>query len=220
MPFEPKPKDDQKRSLAWPALAAFAWSAQPASAQFQRGVPMHVHEPFFVFPDFVNLTVLGLHWHSLLALAILFVVVVASIHRRHAKDRHKERIRILGVGRGQSFMLLDVLVHAVWKGRAINEDRVNRAVEFAKSMTDMGYDETHIREAALKADRLITPLSFRWMRRALQMADRRRIFETALAVMLESGPLTGPDRAFLRCLIRALELEPDVIGDLHWVAPA
>lgn len=220
MPFEPKDKTFPKRSAFWPASLVLLWSAEPARPQPIPGVPLHQHEPFFVFPDFVNLTILGLHWHSFLALAILTVVMVATFHRRNAKERHKERIRILGVGRGQAFMLLDVLVHAVWKGRVIDDDRVKRTLEFAHSMVNMDYDESQIREAAHKADRIITPLSFRWMRRALPLPERRRIFETALAVMLESGPLNTADRAFLRSLIRALELEPDVIGDLHWVVPA
>ena len=202
------------------AAAAAAALPAPTSAQLPVEVRLHVHEPFFVVPDLMLVHLANVPWLSLGALPVLTVALAAMVHRRMAKARHKSRIALLGVGRGQAFMLVDVLCHAIRKGRSIHPARLERALQIARDLTEMDYTEDHLREAARRADTIVTPLTFSWMRGALSDADRRRIFETTLAVMIEAGPLGHGDRAFLRTLTGAIGLRPEDTGDLGWLIPA
>ena len=195
-------------------------AARPASAQLSPGEPLHVHEPFVVLPARLHLALPDLPWLSVAAGLMLLGVLAVSTMRRAAKERHKARIEVLGIGRGHAFMLLDVLCHAIRKGGAVHPARLERALLIARDMTDIDYTEDHLREAAANADRFVTPMSFWWMRPALSEADRQRLFQTTLAVLLEAGPLTHADRTFLRTLTRAIGMRHAETGDLGWLLPA
>ncbi|KIT14218.1 hypothetical protein [Jannaschia aquimarina] len=175
--------------------------------------PLHVPEPFATIPaDFF-----GTNWPLALTMMICGAVLIVTTHRRFAKRRHKKRILILGQGRGPGFMLTDILCHAIRKGPMVHPARLRRAVQVANDLTGMDYDEETLRQAARYADKIVMPLSFAWMRPALDHAGRRRIVEAATAVMLESGPLTNGDRAFLRTVATSIGTPPERVQAMHWL---
>lgn len=143
---------------------------------------------------------------SWLAGILVVIAVVLLIGHRLRLNRRVARLGIAGLRNGPRFRVVDAMCHAVWKGRKINETRLARALEIARGATDMDFSIDHIREIALRADRLIIPTNFYWMRDGLTVDEKMVIFNAALSVLLADGPLMRSDRAFLRTLARGLGL--------------
>lgn len=140
-------------------------------------------------------------------LAVIAIVLLVG-HRMRLR-RRAIRTEILGLPNGgPRFRVVDAMVHAVWMGRKINEDRLKRALEVARDTTNMDYTLDHMREAAMRADRIIIPLNFHWMRDGLSRDEKMVIFNATVSVLLADGPMTRSDRAFLRTLTNGL--------GLHW----
>ena len=220
-PTPPPPKPPQRaggRSFA--GLLAVLLSAHEAGAQEIPGFLPHQREPFFVFPDALRLSVESLPWISVVALVLVIGSIAASLLRRAAERRRAERRAILAPEGGERFMMLDLLVHAVRRGRVPDDQRLARAAQIAREVAGLEDAETRLGEASALCDRPVTAGTFRWMRGALSDASRRRLFETALAVLLESGPLEEREFAFLGCLARGIELAPGEAGELRWLLPA
>ncbi|CTQ49026.1 hypothetical protein [Jannaschia donghaensis] len=148
----------------------------------------------------------------------IIAVVLLLIHRARLA-RRKVRVGIAGLSNGPRFRVVDAMAHAVWKGRGINEQRLSRALEIARDTTDMDFSKDHLREIALRTDRIIFPSNFRWMRDGLTQPERMVIFNSTLSVLLTDGPLTRSDRSFLRTVARGLGLKDKDLRHLaHLIA--
>jgi hypothetical protein len=108
------------------------------------------------------------------------------------------------------------MAHVLERDRRIDPERVGRAVEIARKATGLDFTADHMRELAARADRLILPLSFWWMREGMSAEDRMRAFNAAVSVMVASGRLSQADRTLLRHLGRGLGLRR---ADLRELAP-
>jgi hypothetical protein len=142
------------------------------------------------------------------------IAVTLLVGHRFRLARRKARIDIAGLRNGPRFRLVDTMCHAVWKGRKIDEARLTRALQIARDITQMDFTSDHLREIALRADRLIVPTNFYWMRGDLTRSERMVIFNATVSVLLADGPLTRSDRAFLRTVARGLGLRDDDLRDL------
>lgn len=138
---------------------------------------------------------------------ILAVIAIGLFvgHRLRLK-RRAARLGITGLRNGPRFRVVDAMCHAVWKGRKIDETRLARTLEIARDATEMDFSIDHIREIALRVDRLIVPTNFYWMREGLTVDEKMVIFNATVSVLLADGPLMRSDRAFLRTLARGLGL--------------
>lgn len=145
---------------------------------------------------------------------LVVIAVTLLIWHRFRLTRRKARIEIAGLRNGPRFRLVDTMCHAVWKGRKIEEARLVRALQIARDSTQMDFTSDHMREIALRADRLIVPPNFYWMRADLTRSERMVIFNSTVSVLLADGPLTRSDRAFLRTVARGLGLRDDDLRDL------
>ncbi|WP_179378216.1 hypothetical protein [Jannaschia marina] len=145
-----------------------------------------------------------------LAVTAAFLLVGHRMRRR----RRALRLEIAGLRNGPRFSAVDAMCHAVWKGRTIEAARLARALEIARDTTEMDFTASHLREIARRADRLILPTNFYWMRDGLTRPERMVIFNATVSVLLADGPLTRADRAFLRTLTRGLGLRQDDLRDL------
>ncbi len=83
---------------------------------------------------------------------------------------------------------------------------MKRALQIARDTTGMDFTSTHMREMAQRADRLIVPTNFDWMREDLNREEKLLIFNATLSVLLADGPMGRSDRVFLRTLARGLRL--------------
>lgn len=137
-------------------------------------------------------------------LAVAAIVLLVA-HRLRLK-RRAARVQITGLRNGPRFRVVDAMCHAVWKGRKIDEARLARTLEIARDTTNMDFTIDHMREVALRADRLIIPANFHWMREGLKPEEKLVVFNTTVSVLLADGPLTRSDRAFLRTVARGLRL--------------
>lgn len=134
--------------------------------------------------------------------------------------RRSLRRSLSGLANGPRFRAVDAMAHAVWDGRRIDPERLRRAVELARSMTDMDYDRDRLRRIALRVDRIILPFTFRWMRDGLTHDEKLAIFNATVSVMLASGRLRRTDRFLLKTLSRGLGLRRDDLRDLKRLIPA
>lgn len=134
------------------------------------------------------------------------IAVVLLIGHRLRLRRRAARLKIAGLRNGARFRVVDAMCHAVWKGRKIDETRLARALEIARGATEMDFSIDHMREIALRVDRLIIPTNFYWMRDGLTVDEKMVIFNATVSVLLADGPLMRSDRAFLRTLARGLGL--------------
>jgi hypothetical protein len=139
-----------------------------------------------------------------IAVAVIGLCVLVAgnlrMRRRHA------RLAISGLRNGARFRVVDAMCHAVWDGRTINTVRVKRALQIARDTTGMDFTSSHIQEMAQRADRIIIPTNFNWMREDLNREEKLLIFNATLSVLLADGPMGRSDRVFLRTLARGLRL--------------
>ncbi|WP_146204792.1 hypothetical protein [Jannaschia seohaensis] len=178
---------------AWTTIGAGVEANQP---QVDRGfLPQRAVD---AFADYSLTAVFG---------AILTLTAVTLIVLRLTRAQRRElRREVLGLPEGPRFNVVDAMVHCVWRGNEIDEKRLERALQIARATTEMDYSEAHIREAALRADRLIGPGSFWHLRDGMTRGERMVVFNAALSVLLEDGPLTPGDRSMLKSLSRGLRL--------------
>ncbi len=195
------------------ALSPFA--ALPAAAEplFDRPMLGTLPGPIQNWLDNVQL----LPWLGG-ALAISTFTFVA-IHRFRLR-RRKMRQDIAGLPNGPRFRVVDAMCHAVWRGAKINDARLHRAHELARDTVEMDYTPEHMREQALRADRLIIPTNFLWMRDGLTKGEKMVIFNATLSVLLADGPLTKHDRRFLKIMARGLGLGRHELRNLGKLIPA
>ncbi|MDB2407991.1 hypothetical protein N9W17_05695 [Jannaschia sp.] len=147
--------------------------------------------------------------------AVLTVVAVSFVVLRVSRGQRRGlRSDVLGLPGGARFNVVDAMVHCVWRGGEIDETRLDRALEISRGMTDMDFTEGHLREAALRADRLIGRGSFWHMRDGMTRGERMVVFNAALSVLLADGPLTPGDRLMLKALSQGLRLRRDDLRDL------
>lgn len=151
-------------------------------------------------------------------LAVIALVLFFG-HKMRLQRRAIRQV-ILGLPNGARFRVVDAMVHCVWNTRKINPERLNRAVEIARNTTNMDYTKEHLREAALRADRLIIPTNFRYMGEGLSHAEKMVVFNSAVSVMLADGPLTQGDRSMLKVLARGLRLRRHELRQLSKLIPA
>lgn len=145
---------------------------------------------------------------------VAVIAVVLLVGHRLRLTRRRARLGIAGLKNGPRFRVVDAMCHAVWKSHKIDEARLSRALEIARDTTEMNFTKNHLREMALRADRLIIPTNFYWMRDGLTGTERMVIFNATVSVLLADGPLTRSDRAFLRTLARGLGLGRKELRDL------
>lgn len=143
----------------------------------------------------------------------VIALVLLVVHRLRIARRHA-RVAISGLKNGPRFRVVDAMCHALWRSHKINESRLSRALEIARDTTDMNFTKDHLREIAQRADRLIIPTNFYWMRDGLTGPERMVIFNATVSVLLADGPLLRADRAFLRTLARGLGLGRKELRDL------
>ncbi|WGH80098.1 hypothetical protein [Jannaschia ovalis] len=151
---------------------------------------------------------------------VSIIALILTVARRLRLRRRDMRRTVLGLSNGPRFRAVDAMCHAVWKGRGIHPKRLKRALEIARSLTDMDFTEDHLREAAQRADRIIIPINFRWMRKGLTQGEKMVVFNAALSVLLAEAPLSPSDRAFLMVLARGLGLKRDQLRGLSALLPA
>jgi hypothetical protein len=151
---------------------------------------------------------------------ILVLFAITLMATRYMSDSRRElRREILGLELGPQFHAVDVMTHCVWRAGKIDIDRLHRALEIARNVTDMDYRLDHLHEAALRADRLVGPMSFHHMRDTMEPAQRIVVFNAALSVLLADGPLSPGDRIFLKTLARGLGLGRSDLRDLGKLIP-
>ena len=202
-------------------FAAIALHVRPAAAQDVAGGGLHQHEPFVVLPAAIADLGDQLAWYLSAVAFFVLLTSVLVLYKRLVQRNRLKRIAILGVGRATpAFMMMDVLIHAIRKRGRVDPARLDRALQIARDLTEMDYADVHLREAARLADRVVTSLTFRWMRPRLDAQTRRRILEATVAVLLADGPLSPIDKAFLRKLTREIGMPRAELRDLHWVVPA
>ncbi|MEM7644878.1 MAG: hypothetical protein AAF366_20525 [Pseudomonadota bacterium] len=169
-------------------------------------------------PGFLPQAFRGFITQDRIVLALISILVclslVALVHHRMRLRRRALRQQISGLSNGARFRLVDAVVHAAWRRRKLDDVRLRRALEIARDATDMDYDLSHMRELALRADRLILPLNFRWMRANLDRTEKLVIFNAATSVIVASGRLTRADQRFLGNLSRGLGLKRSDLRDL------
>ncbi|TFL18347.1 hypothetical protein [Jannaschia formosa] len=156
---------------------------------------------------------------ALLGAMLTLIAVTLIVVRLSRGQRRELRREVLGLSEGPRFAVVDAMVHCVWRGGEINEDRLARALQIAREAIGMDFSEAHLREAALRADRLIGPGTFWHMRDGMTRGERMVVFNAALSVLLEDGPLTPGDRAMLKSLSRGLRLRRDDLRDLGRLIP-
>ena len=211
LPLSPKTPPFPRPALR--AVAVFALAS---------GVPVHpaLAQEAWHSPRFGSLPIQITDWLAqayVLPTIIGTLVLIAAallIWQRMRIARREIRRRITGLKNGPRFRAFDAMVHAVWRNRRIDEDRLRRAHGIARDMTDMDFTIAHIREAAMRADRLILPTNFLWMREGLEQPEKLVIFNATVSVLLADGPLTRADRGFLRALTRGLGLGRRELRDL------
>ncbi|MEM8825031.1 MAG: hypothetical protein AAGF30_15595 [Pseudomonadota bacterium] len=148
---------------------------------------------------------------------VVCLIALAIAYHRLRLRRRMIRQGISGLGNGPRFRLVDAVCHAVWQRGKVDERRLKRALEIARDVTDMNYDDVHIRELVHRADRLLLPFNFRWMRADLSQDEKLVIFNAAASVMLASGRLSLSDQRLLRSLSRGLGLKASDLRDLSRV---
>lgn len=138
-------------------------------------------------------------------LGVLLVLALAiAVHHRMRRRRRQIRQEILGLANGPRFRVVDAMCHSLMRKGRIDPDRLARAHEIARGTTGMDFSREHLREVARRADRVLLPTDFRWMRAGLTREEKMVIFNAVAAVLLVDGPLDRTDRRFLRVLVRGL----------------
>lgn len=191
---------------AWTTLAA---GVQAESVEMHRSFlpPAAVR----LFEGFDVAAILG----GALALGSLGVLAL-RIGRRQRRGLRRE---IVGLTQGPRFNVVDAMAHCVWRAGKIDDTRLERALEIARNTTEMDYRDEHLREAALRADRFIGPMTFWHMREGMTRGERMVVFNSALSVLLADGPLTPGDRSMLKSLSRGLRLRRADLRDLGKLIP-
>jgi tellurite resistance protein len=186
---------------AWTALAA---GVQSDSVELRRGF----------LPDGTMHLLESTNVVSVIAGLLVLFAITMILSRAFSDHRREVRREILGLPEGPRFHAVDAMAHCVWRAGRIDLDRLHRALEIARNATDMDYSIDHIHEVALRADRLVGPMSFHHMRDRVGHDDRVMIFNAALSVLLADGPLSPGDRMILRTLSRGLGLRREELRDL------
>ncbi|MEM9796165.1 MAG: hypothetical protein AAF919_06730 [Pseudomonadota bacterium] len=176
--------------------------------------------PFGVLPKPLADFLRAVDFTPWIAGLILLATLALWAFDRLRKRRRGVRQRILDLGGGARFRVVDAMCHAVWRGRAMDQNRLTRALEIARSTTDRAYTIDHIRETADRADRLILPMNFNWMRDGLTTREKMVVVNAAVSVLLADGPLTTTDRRFAAILVRGLGLSRHDLRDLARLMPA
>ncbi|MGB3408028.1 MAG: hypothetical protein WBA67_11090 [Jannaschia sp.] len=151
------------------------------------------------------------------SIAVIAVIVLFG-HKMRMRRRELRRA-ILGLPNGARFRVVDGMIHCVWHTRHIDPKRLKRALEIARNTTNMDYTTDHLREAAMRADRLIIPTNFRYMADGLTSSEKMLVFSSALSVLLADGPLSAHDRNILKILARGLRLRRDELRSLGNLIP-
>lgn len=151
----------------------------------------------------------------LIGVATLICLACAMLVRHRMRLRRRAlRQEISGLANGPRFRMVDIVSHASWRGRTLDEVRLKRALDVARDVTDMDYEIAHLREVALRADRFILPFNFWWMRADLNRDEKLVLFNAATSVMVASGRLSRADQRFLGVLSRSLGLKRSDLRDL------
>ncbi|SDZ42167.1 hypothetical protein SAMN05444004_1148 [Jannaschia faecimaris] len=190
-------------AAVWPALAL---ATTPREEQEALLGPLT--EPLWQLFEGLNRL---LPWIGGCLAVIAIVLLVAHRLRLH---RRATRVAISGLRNGPRFRVVDAMCHAIWKASKIDETRLARALEIARNTTEMDFTKEHLREIAIRADRVIVPTNFLWMRDGLTASERMVIFNASVSVLLAGGPLSRSDRAFLRTVARGLGLGHKDLRDL------
>ncbi|MCK0168171.1 hypothetical protein MWU52_11455 [Jannaschia sp. S6380] len=138
-------------------------------------------------------------------LVVLFAAALAVAIRHKLRLRRRQmRQKILGLPIGPRFLVVDAMCHALIRSGRVDPDHLARAHQIARDTTGMDFTKDHLREAAHRADRVLLPMDFRWMRAGLTREEKLVIFNATASVLLVDGPLKRSDRRFLRVLVRGL----------------
>jgi hypothetical protein len=154
------------------------------------------------------------HAFPWLAGAIGFAALFLTARHRMRLHRRRVRREVSGLPDAARFRVLDAMSHVIRRNGRVSAERLRRAVEIARQVTDMDYSGDHLREMALRADRFIHPLSFRWMRRGLTREEKLLIFNATASTIVASGGLSRSDRSVLRNLGGGLGLKRRDLRDL------
>lgn len=192
----PAPLAAAVRSTLISLLIAGSVAAQAANEDAPSGfVPQ-------VIADWFN----GIQLVPWLAGAVVFIVVFSLVAQKLRLRRREMRRQITGLPNGARFRVVDAMVHCVWHARKIDKERLKRALELARNTTNMDYTLEHIREAAMRADRIIIPTNFMYLADGLTHAEKMVVFNSSVSVLLADGPLTMADRKLLKVLARGMRL--------------
>ncbi|GIT91312.1 hypothetical protein JANAI62_17680 [Jannaschia pagri] len=201
--------------LSLAVSAVVIWALAPASGQAQTAPAQNRSFVPTALADWWE-TVSLLPWViGLMGLAAVFAFCVHKLRLR----RRALRREILGLPDGVRFRVADAIVHCVWRSRKIDGERLKRAVEVARNTTNMDYSADHLREAAVRADRVIIPTNFLYMAADLTQKEKLVVFNAAVSVLLADGPLTMHDRNMLKFLAAGLRLRRHELRDLRHLIP-